>query len=376
MRNKCTFGTMRISVAMETSPGERRVALTPASCQQLTSAGHSITVASNAGLAAGFEDAAYINAGAQISTSLIADLKAGDVLIKVAVPTAAEIAALPRDVTLISYLYPRRHPELLAALAAAGVNGVAVDAMPRISRAQNMDVLSSQNNLAGYKAVIAGANEMGKIFPLMMTAAGTIAPSRVLIYGAGVAGLQAIATAKRLGAIVEVSDVRPETKEQVESLGAKFVSVEGLDQVKIEGGYVAQISDEMLARQKEAVEKVLINADLVITTALVQGGKAPCLITEDQVKKMKRGSVIVDMATEAGGNCECSVPDQTVVKHGVTIIGANNLAASTAQNASELYGKNLVNFLKHAATADGMTFDTNDEITSAVLVVYNGQVRV
>jgi len=367
---------MRISVAMETSPGERRVALTPASCQQLISAGHSITVASNAGLSAGFDDAAYTNAGAQISTSLIADLRAGDVLIKVAVPTAAEIAALPRDVTLISYLYPRRHPELLAALAAAGVNGIAVDAMPRISRAQNMDVLSSQNNLAGYKAVIAGANEMGKIFPLMMTAAGTIAPSRVLIYGAGVAGLQAIATAKRLGAIVEVSDVRPETKEQVESLGAKFVSVEGLDQVKIEGGYVAQISDEMLARQKEAVEKVLINADLVITTALVQGGKAPCLITEDQVKKMKRGSVIVDMATEAGGNCECSVPNETVVKHGVTIIGANNLAASTAQNASELYGKNLVNFLKHAATADGMTFDANDEITSAVLVVYNGQVRV
>lgn len=367
---------MRISVALETSPGERRVALTPTSCQQLTAVGHTITVASGAGLAAGFDDAAYQNAGAQISSSLVSDLKAGDVLLQVAVPTEEQIGALPKGVTLVSYLYPRRHPNLLTALAQAGVNAIAVDAMPRISRAQSMDVLSSQNNLAGYKAVIAGADAMGKIFPLMMTAAGTIAPSRVLIYGAGVAGLQAIATARRLGAIVEVSDVRPETKEQVESLGAKFIAVEGLDQVKIEGGYVAQISDDVLARQKEAVEKVLFNADLVITTAMVQGGKAPCLITEDQVKNMKRGAVIVDMATEAGGNCACSVPEQTVERHGVTIIGANNLAASVPTNASELYGKNLVTFLKHAATAEGMTFDMNDEITSAVAVVYNGQVRV
>jgi len=238
-----------------------------------------------------------------------------------------------------------------------------------------MDVLSSQNNLAGYKAVIVGANALGRVFPLMMTAAGTVTPAKVLIYGAGVAGLQAIATAKRLGARVEVSDVRPETKEQVESLGAKFIMVEGLDKVNVEGGYVAAISPEILAKQKEAVEKVLVEADLVITTALVAGGSAPVLITADQVSKMKRGSVIVDMATEAGGNCALSQPDAVVEHNGVTIIGANNLASSVPTHASELYAKNVTTFLAAVATAEAMSTDVADEIVGATLVTMNSEVR-
>jgi NAD(P) transhydrogenase subunit alpha len=248
-----------------------------------------------------------------------------------------------------------------------------MDAIPRISRAQNMDALSSQSNLAGYKAVILGANEMSKIFPLLMTSAGTISPSRVLIYGAGVAGLQAVATAKRLGAIVEVTDVRPETKEQVESLGGKFIEVKGAEGAKVEGGYAREVSEEYLRLQKEAVDRSLFQADLVITTALVMGRKAPVLITAEQVKKMKLGSVIVDMAVEQGGNCELSEPDQTVVKHGVTLVGKTNLPSSLPQNASELYAKNVMNLLVHLSTKDGFKWDLQEEITAGTLITHEGK---
>jgi NAD(P) transhydrogenase subunit alpha len=236
-----------------------------------------------------------------------------------------------------------------------------------------MDALSSQNNLAGYKAVIMGADVMGKIFPLMMTAAGTITPSRVLIFGAGVAGLQAVATAKRLGAIVEVTDVRPETKEQVESLGGKFIEVKG-EGVKVEGGYAKEVSEEYLAKQKEAVNKSLAQADLVITTALVAGKKAPVLITEDQVKLMKLGSVIVDMAVEQGGNCALSELDKTVVKNGVTIVGQSNLPSTLAQNASELYAKNIYNFLTHLSNKDGMKWELEEEITKGTLITHQQKI--
>lgn len=368
------FVPMKIGVLKETAQGESRVGLVPASVKTLTGKNHAVLVEQGAGLAAGFDDAAYTEAGATCVSR--ADVIAGaDLVIKVAVPSSDEIAGLRRGTALVSSIYPKRNPAVLAALAQAGVQTFAMDAMPRITRAQSMDILSSQNNLAGYKAVVVGANALGRVFPLMMTAAGTVTPAKVLIYGAGVAGLQAIATAKRMGAVVEVSDIRPETKEQVESLGGKFIWVEGLDQVKIEGGYVSGASEEVLKRQKEAVEKSLINADLVITTALVAGGTAPTLITADQVAKMKRGAVIVDMATEAGGNCAVAKPDETVVVNGVTVIGCNNLAATVPAHASELYAKNIVTFLGQIVGDEGVKYDLNEEITTATLVVHNGEVR-
>lgn len=367
------FVSMRIGVLKETAQGEYRVGLVPATVKTLTGKNHSVIVEQGAGLAAGFDDAAYTAAGATIGSRT--DVVGADLVIKVAVPSSDEIGTLRKGSALVSMIYPKRNPATLSALAAAGVNTFAMDAMPRITRAQSMDVLSSQNNLAGYKAVIVGANALGRVFPLMMTAAGTVTPAKVLIYGAGVAGLQAIATAKRLGSVVEVSDIRPETKEQVESLGGKFIMVEGLDQVKIEGGYVAGASEEVLQRQKEAVEKSLVQADLVITTALVAGGTAPTLITAEQVGKMKRGAVIVDMATEAGGNCALAKPDQTVDVNGVTIIGCNNLAATVPAHASELYAKNIVTFLGQIVGDEGLKYDLSDEITTATLVVHNGEVR-
>lgn len=366
---------MIIGVLKETAEGERRVGLVPVAAQALSALGHTLIIEQGAGEGAGFDDASYIAAGWTVldHPSVIAQSAC---IIHVGVPSSNDVASLRSTQSLVSYIYPRRNPALLSQLASAGINTFAMDAMPRITRAQTMDVLSSQNNLAGYKAVVVGAEALGKIFPLLMTAAGTVTPARALIYGAGVAGLQAIATARRLGAVVEVTDIRPETKEQVQSLGAKFISVEGLDQVKIEGGYVAGVSDELLARQTEAVNKSLFNADLVILTALVQGGSAPILITEEQVSRMKRGAVIVDMATEAGGNCALSVHGKTVTHNGVRIMGCGNLAATVPLHASELYSKNIVNFIKSVTTAEGFLFDTSDEVVASTLVVHNGSVRV
>ena len=246
-----------------------------------------------------------------------------------------------------------------------------MDAIPRISRAQSMDALSSQANLAGYKAVILGANHSARIFPMLMTAAGTITPSKVLIFGAGVAGLQAIGTAKRLGAVVEVTDIRPETKEQVESLGGKFISFD-TGEVKIEGGYVKETSEDTLKKQREILGKHLASADIAITTALIPGKKAPILITEDMVKTMKLGSVIVDMAVEQGGNCEISEAGKIVVKHGVKIVGEVNLPSQLSQNASESYSKNIFAFLTHLATKDGFKWEMEEEITKGTLICKEG----
>ena len=266
------------------------------------------------------------------------------------------------------------NPALVEACANKGISAFSVDAIPRISRAQKMDALSSQANLAGYKSVLMGANALGKIFPLLMTAAGTIKPSRVVIMGAGVAGLQAIATAKRLGAIVEVSDIRPETKEQIESLGGKFIEVKGDDSIKMEGGYVKGVSDDFLKRQQELIAKHIADADLVITTALIPGRKAPVLVTEEMVKSMKLGSVIVDMAVESGGNCVLSEMNKTLVKHGVTIIGESNIPSLLPLNASDLYAKNIQTFLLHLATKDGFKWEMEEEITKGSLITHKGQV--
>ncbi len=365
---------MKIAVLKESKHGENRVALSPTIVQQFIKVGYSCTVEAGAGYNSNFDDDAYKNAGASISSSKSELLSLADIVVKVNAPTDEEIGMIKNGAALISYLYAAFNEELVKKIAEKNISAFSMDAIPRISRAQNMDALSSQNNLAGYKSVILGSNAMGKIFPLMMTSAGTITPSRVLIFGAGVAGLQAVATAKRLGAIVEVTDVRPETKEQVESLGGKYIEVKTDEAVKVEGGYAKEVSAEYLQKQKEAVNKSLAHADLVITTALVMGKKAPVLITEEQVKLMKLGSVIVDMAVEQGGNCELSELDKTVVKHGVTIIGQSNLPSTLPQNASELYAKNILNLLSHLSTKDGFKWEMEEEITKGTLITHEGKI--
>lgn len=363
---------MKIAVPKETKERERRVALTPTVVQSLVKAGFSCCIEKDAGLNSYFEDQAYLTAGANIvadKKSLYAD---ADVVLKVNAPSPEEIGYMKRGAILISFMFAAVSPELVEACVKQGISSFSVDAVPRISRAQKMDALSSQANLAGYKSVIAGANALGKIFPLLMTAAGTIRPSRVVIMGAGVAGLQAIATAKRLGAIVEVSDIRPDTKEQVESLGGKFIEVQVDASIKIEGGYVKNVSEEFLRMQQELIAKHIADADLVITTALIPGKKAPVLITEAMVKSMRMGSVIVDMAVEQGGNCVLSEMNKNVVKHGVTIIGESNLPSQLPMNASELYAKNISTFLLHLATKDGFKWEMDEEITKGSLITHQG----
>ena len=362
---------MKVGVLKETKPLETRVALTPDSVKQLLKKGFEVVIEKDAGALSSYSDEAYQAAGATISTR--EDVAQADVVLKVNALTTDEVKLLKEGNVTISFLYAYTIPEVVEALKAKNTSAFSMDAVPRISRAQKMDALSSQANLAGYKTVIAGANALGKIFPLMMTAAGTITPTKVLIFGAGVAGLQAIATAKRLGAVVEVTDVRPETKEQVESLGGRFLTVEGVEGVKVEGGYAKEVSAEFLQKQKELVEKHIKDADLVITTALVIGKKAPVLVSEEMVKSMKNGSVIVDMATESGGNCALSEKDKTVVKHGVTIIGDSNLPAQLPVNASQLYGTNIITLLIHLADKDGFKWEMEEEITKGSLITHKGE---
>lgn len=364
---------MKIAVLKETRQNENRVALTPSVCSQLIKQGFECLVEQGAGYNSNFDDSVYENAACKIVSKEEA-LTTAQIVIKVNPLSDEEINTIKEGSACISYLYASTHPELVQKLAAKNISAFSMDAIPRISRAQNMDALSSQGNLAGYKAVILGANHLCKIFPLMMTAAGTITPSRVLIYGAGVAGLQAVATAKRLGAIVECTDVRPDTKEQVESLGGKFIQVNTEEVAKVEGGYAKEVSEDYLQKQKEAVDKSLFQADLVITTALVMGKKAPVLITEEQVKKMKLGSVIVDMAVEQGGNCALSEHDKVITKYGVTIVGKSDFASSLAQNASELFAKNIQNLLIHLANKDGFKWEMEEEITKGTLITHQGKI--
>jgi NAD(P) transhydrogenase subunit alpha len=363
---------LRLTVLKETKARERRVALSPDLVKQLTKAGFTCSIESGAGELASFLDQAYRDAGAEVLSDKNALLANTQVLLKVNAPTAEEIALLPEGAASISYLYAYTDKALVEQLNARKISAFLMDAVPRITRAQNMDALSSQANLAGYKAVLMGANALGKIFPLMMTAAGTLTPARVLIFGAGVAGLQAIATAKRLGAVVEVTDVRPETKEQVESLGGRFLEVEVENAVKVEGGYAKEVSAEFLQKQQELISARIKEADIVITTALVMGRKAPVLVSEDMVKSMKPGSVIVDMAVESGGNCAISEVHETVVKYGVTIIGEANLPALLAVHASDLYARNVSNLLKHLASKDGFKWELEEDITKGCLITHQG----
>lgn len=364
---------MKIAVVKELKVPEKRVALTPDVVKLLVKAGFQCSIETSAGDASGFSDSSFEAVGATINGSKSSLLKEADILLKVNAPSLDEVALMQEGAVIIAFMYAYTIPEVVEACVAKKISTFAMDAVPRISRAQKMDALSSQANLAGYKAVLLGANALGKIFPLMMTAAGTITPARVLIFGAGVAGLQAIATAKRLGAVVEVTDVRPETKEQVESLGGRFLQVEA-DGVQTAGGYATEVSTEYLQKQKELISKHIAEADIVITTALVIGKKAPVLITEDMVKTMKPGSVIIDMAVESGGNCVLSEFNSTVVKHGVTLIGEANLPAMVSVNASELYAKNISTLLLHLADKDNFKWDMDEDITKGSLITHKGEI--
>ncbi len=363
---------MKLAVLKETDKGETRVAITPKSIKKLKELGFSVYIEKDAGKLASFSDKVYLEAGCEIAGSASEAMSGADVIVKINPPSESEIAQMSNGQVVICQLFHHLNPDLIKNLSAKGISAFSLDAMPRISRAQSMDVLSSQSNLSGYKSVIAGADHMGKIFPMLMTAAGTISPARVLIFGIGVAGLQAIATAKRLGAQVEATDVRAETKEQCESLGAKFITVEG-DGVKTEGGYAKEVSEDYLAKQKEAVNKSLAQADLVITTALVQGAKAPILISKEQIELMKAGSVIVDMAVAKGGNTALSEADKVVEHNGVKIVGVSNFPAQLPTNASELLSRNIDTFLSHLVHNQTFVWDAEDEITRGTLITHKGQ---
>ncbi len=363
---------MIVAVPKETKSFENRVALTPDITKQLIKTGMTIRIESGAGERASFSNQNYIDAGAEIILNT-KDLYANaDVILKVNAPSVSEAEMLKKGSVLISFLYAYTIPSVIETLNKRNIQAFSMDAVPRITRAQKMDALSSQTNLAGYKAVLMAANASGKIFPMMSTAAGTITPAKVLIFGAGVAGLQAIATAKRLGAVVEVTDVRPETKEQVESLGGRFLEVAD-EGVKTEGGYAKEVSKEFLEKQKTLIRQRIKEADIVITTALVPGKKAPVLVTQDMVESMKMGAVIVDMAVEWGGNCELSQKDETITVHGVTIIGVSNLPALLPVNSSELYARNISTLLLHLVNENGFKWEMEEEITKGSLITHNGE---
>lgn len=365
---------MKIGILKETQVGEKRVSITPKISQKLIEKGFEILVQEDAGYNSSYKNSDYSQIGAIISSK--ADIfKNADVLVKINPFENDELKKLKKGQIVVAQLFHKSHPEDMKLISGQGATAFSMDAMPRITRAQDMDVLSSQNNLAGYKAVIKGAYEMTKIFPLMMTAAGTITPSRVLIYGVGVAGLQAIATAKRLGAVVEATDIRLETKEQAESLGAKFITVENDTDDVSEGGYAKVASEDYAKKQKEAVDASLFKADLVITTAMVPGRRSPVLITEEQVKQMKNGAVIIDLAAAQGGNCELSKMNEPVIAHGVKIFGTTIAPESVSTNASDLYAQNMFNYLAHLTNDGAFNWDLEDEITDQTLIVYNGEIR-
>ncbi|UVW28469.1 Re/Si-specific NAD(P)(+) transhydrogenase subunit alpha [Massilia sp. H6] len=367
---------MRIGIPAEIRPGETRVAATPETVKKLA-AHHQILVGAGAGIQASIPDAAYEAAGATIVDA--ASALGADMVLKVRSPDNAERALMRPGTVLVGMLNPF-DTDNLAAMAGAGLVAFALEAAPRISRAQSMDVLSSQANIAGYKAVMVAANTYGRFMPMLMTAAGTVKAARVLIMGVGVAGLQAIATAKRLGAVIEASDVRPPVKEQVESLGAKFIDVplvtdEEREIAKGVGGYARPMPADWMRRQAELVHERAKLADIIITTALIPGRKAPVLISEETVQAMKPGSVIVDMAVEQGGNCPLTELGRTVIKHGVHIIGEPNLAGLVPADASALYARNVLDFLKLVIDKDGnFMIDREDEIVRATLVCADGAV--
>jgi len=375
---------MYIGVPAESAAGETRVAATPETVKKLVAQGHSVRVQSGAGVAASAPDAAYQAVGAEVVAA--ASALGAELVLKVRAPSAPELAQMRPGATLVGMLNPFDAAGL-AALAQAGLTSFALEAAPRTTRAQSLDVLSSQANIAGYKAVMLAANQYQRLFPMLMTAAGTIKAARLVVLGVGVAGLQAIATAKRLGAVIEASDVRPSVKEQVESLGAKFIDVpyetaEEKEAAEGVGGYARPMPPSWLERQKIEVAKRVAQADVVISTALIPGRAAPTLITEDMVRSMKPGSVIVDLAAGkgpdgVGGNCPLTEADRTVQKHGVFLIGETNLPALVAADSSALYARNVLDFLKLVLPKDASAVQVplDDDIVAACLMTHQGEVR-
>ncbi len=364
---------MIIGVPRESIPGERRVALVPDAVAKLVAAGHTVVVEAAAGMGSGHQDEAYRLAGATVAMDAGTAFGA-DVVLKVRGPTATEVGLLREGAALIGTLQPLVNPDLVRALAERRTTSFSMDAIPRVSRAQQMDSLSSQSNIAGYKAVLVAANSLPRFFPMLTTAAGTVTPARVLVLGAGVAGLQAIATARRLGAVVEAFDTRPVAKEQVESLGAKFLEIELGEQTEGTGGYATELSAAAQAKERELVGAHVRDADVVITTALVPGRRAPILVTAAMVGAMRPGSVIVDLAAESGGNCERTEPGQTVVRDGVTIHGLLDLPSSVAVHASQLYARNVSALLTHLVRDDRIAPDLADDITAGALITHDGQI--
>ena len=368
---------MQIGVPTETMVGETRVAVTPETARKLIAQGHSLSLQSGAGAAASAPDDAYRAIGASITDA--AGALGAELVLKVRCPTEAEMPLMKSGSTVVGMLNPFDAAGLQR-LAQAGLTSFALEAAPRTTRAQSMDVLSSQANLAGYKAVLIAAERYQRIFPMLMTAAGTVKAARVVVLGVGVAGLQAIATAKRLGAVIEASDVRPSVKEQVESLGAKFIDVayetaEEKEAAEGVGGYAKAMPASWLERQKLEVAKRVALADIVISTALIPGRAAPVLVSEDMVKSMKPGSVIVDLAAAQGGNCPLTEAGKTVLKHGVTLVGETNLPALVAADSSALYARNVLDFLKLILSKDGLQLPMDDDIVAACLMTQAGEVR-
>jgi NAD(P) transhydrogenase subunit alpha len=363
-------------VPKEIAQGERRVALVPEVAKKLVDAGFEVLVETGAGDESGLTDSAYEESGAQIAGSAADVYGQADAIAKVHAPEGAELGMLKPGAVLIGFLSPLNSPELVQRLAQGKVTSFAMEVIPRTTRAQAMDALSSQAVVGGYRAALAGAQELGKFFPMLITAAGTAAPSRVLVLGAGVAGLQAIATSKRLGAVVEAYDVRPAVKEEVESLGAKFVQIEV--QQDSEGGgsgqYAKELSEEDQRRQRELLADRVAAADCVITTAAVPGRPAPKLVTAEMVGRMRPGSVLVDMAAETGGNCELTVPGEVVVREGVTIDGTLNLPSQMPFHASLLYANNVANLLKLLAPEGNLNLDFEDDIIAGACITHDGQI--
>ena len=365
---------MQIGVPREITQGERRVALVPEVVRRLTGAGHQVVVEPGAGLVAGFADDAYEQAGATVADG--GAVWDSEVVAKVGAPTAEETAALAPGRVLIGFLAPLTNPDGMRAIAGSGATAFAMEAIPRTTRAQSMDALSSQATVAGYRAVLIGSQYLGRFYPMLMTAAGTVPPAQNFILGAGVAGLQAIATARRLGAVVTAFDVRQEVAEQIKSLGAKFLEIEGAADASGTGGYARELTEEELAAQRAALAKQVAKSDVVITTALVPGRRAPILVTADAVASMKRGSVIVDLAGEAGGNCELTRPGEAYdTDNGVTIVAPLNLPSTMAEHASQLYSKNVQALLELMTGEDGaLTLNFEDDIIAGACVTRDGDI--
>lgn len=362
---------MKIGVPKETAAGERRVALIPSVVSRLVGSGTQVVVESGAGAGSFFSDQEYEKAGATMVPSVYGS---SDFVVKVQKPSADEISAFAKGTSLATTLQPLIDHATVKALAEAGVTSFGMDTIPRIARAQSMDVLSSMASLAGYKAAVMAADSLSKFFPMMMTAAGTIPPAKGLVLGVGVAGLQAIATAKRLGSVMSAYDVRPVVREQVESLGATFLEVDLGELAEDAGGYARELSEDAQRKGRELIHSALKDMDFVITTAAIPGRPAPRLIEAEMVKDMQPGAVIVDLAAESGGNCELTKPGETVVEHGVTILGPLNLPSSMPTHASQMYSRNMLNFINHIVTDGEVTIDLGDEITKGCLITHNGKI--